>query len=533
MEIDTVLKADFTGLAAARAGYDALVTAFNAHVEAWKRTVVDRLHNSGWTGSAATRAFADLDLFASKLLAADDELKLVSGVLADAQQSIALVQAELIQALDDAKAAGITVKPDGAMSWENKDDTFEVKAKSLSLRVQDALHDAQHADDAITRRLRHFAENATTGTGLDATAALADKAGAGTRETPPDARATPAQVKAWWDGLTPAEQQHLIHNRPEQIGNRDGVPCLARDQANRIILRQRRAELQGELDRIGKPGPPMIGPGNTVMGNPGEDRIRTIKDQLKGIDDIQEKLDHSKAPLYQPTFLLGFDTKDNGHALVAVNNPDTADNVLTFVPGTKSKLGEIKGDMDKSYEMANSAYKAADGSKKTTATITWTGYDAPQEIVPGALFGQNALDARDDLHNFQTGLRATHEGVPSNNTIMGHSYGSAVVGMAMRDRGLPVDSAVFVGSPGVGVDNIKELQIDPSRVFVARGDKDTVAPWAEGIGGSGGIYGADPADPAFGATVVPTSPGTDHGHYWNENSASWKAFGRIATGGRP
>ncbi|MFF1869965.1 alpha/beta hydrolase [Kitasatospora herbaricolor] len=526
MEIDTVLKADFTGLAAARAGYDALVTAFNAHVEAWKRTVVDRLHNSGWTGSTATRAFADLDLFASKLLAADDELKLVSGVLADAQQSIALVQAELIQALDDAKAAGITVKPDGAMSWEDKDAAFEVKAKSLSLRVQDALRDAQHADEAITRRLRHFAENATTGTGLDGAAALADKAGAGTRETPPDAKATPAQVKAWWDGLTPAEQQHLIHNRPDQIGNRDGVPCLARDQANRIILRQRRAELQGELDRIGKPGQPMSGPGNTVMEDPKATRIKQIQDQLQGIDDIQNKLEHSKPPLYQPTFLLGFDTKGNGHALVAVNNPDTADNVLTFVPGTTAKLGNINGDMDKAYEMANSAREAAKGTGKTTATIAWSGYDAPQTL-PNAAFGQPGLDARDSIYNFQTGLRATHEGPPSNNTIMGHSYGSVAVGMAMRDRGLPVDGAVFVGSPGLGVDNIKELRIDPSRVFVARGDQDSIADWA-GLG-----YGADPADPAFGATAVPTDAGTDHGHYWNESTPSWSAFGRIAAGGRP
>ncbi|NEE33151.1 hypothetical protein G3M53_47885, partial [Streptomyces sp. SID7982] len=40
--------------------------------------------------------------------------------------------------------------------------------------------------------------------------------------------ATPAQRKAWWDGLSPEERERYIELLPERIGNLDGIPVLAR-----------------------------------------------------------------------------------------------------------------------------------------------------------------------------------------------------------------------------------------------------------------------------------------------------------------
>ncbi|MBB4921992.1 alpha/beta hydrolase [Kitasatospora kifunensis] len=396
-----------------------------------------------------------------------------------------------------------------------------------------ALTEAAQADKLISDRLQKFIANATNGTGLDGATVAADQNTANHREDIPDASAGPAAVNAWWQGLTPAERHHLIYNQPDQIGNRDGIPTVDRDQANRLRLAQNQATLQSQLDALGPEPPffiPVVGVGDNLE-NPEHKYWKQQHDdltgKLKGLNDIQNRLDNSRGPDFPPTYLMGFDTQGNGHAIVAMNNPDTADNVLTFVPGTSARLAGITGDMDKAYEMEASSAKAeADQhSSKTTATIAWSGYDAPQTL-PEASLGGPAFGAEDRLHNFETGLRATHEGTPSFNTIMGHSYGSTAVGFTMRDKGLPVDRAIFVGSPGLGVYSPSELHLDPSQVFVGRGSNDPIE-YVAGV-----AFGSDPMDSDFGAQHLPTGD-SNHSSYWDRSKPAWSAFGKIATGGQP
>lgn len=109
---------------------------------------------------------------------------------------------------------------------------------------------------------------------------------------------------------------------------------------------------------------------------------------------------------------------------------------------------------------------------------------------------------------------------------MGHSYGSTAVGFTMRDKGLPVDRAIFVGSPGLGVDSPRELHLDPSQIFVGRGSNDPIE-YVAGV-----AFGSDPMDSDFGAQHLPTGD-SDHSSYWALNKPSWAAFGKIATGGQP
>jgi hypothetical protein len=53
-----------------------------------------------------------------------------------------------------------------------------------------------------------------------------------------------------------------------------------------------------------------------------------------------------------------------------------------------------------------------------------------------------AHHAEADLSRFQDGLRVTHDGPPSHNTIIGHSYGTTVVGMTTHDHGVYADDIV-------------------------------------------------------------------------------------------
>ncbi|MFF8773211.1 alpha/beta hydrolase [Kitasatospora sp. NPDC015120] len=383
-----------------------------------------------------------------------------------------------------------------------------------------------------------------------------DQAAETARDNIPATGTDPNSVKQWWNGLTEAQQQKFIEAHPDRIGNLDGIPSVARDRANRITLQQAKQDLQSQLDHLGPEPPAKVADASGAVSNPAHDewerRRALLQEQLTGVNAIDKRLTTKVDDTHPPTFLLGFDTQGNGHAIVAVNNPDTADNVSTYVPGTGARLGGIEGDIVRSDRMVASANAAQRGQNpKTTSSITWIGYDAPQSIVPQATKDTYAKNAANSLHSFETGLRATHEGAPSNNTILGHSYGTTTVGYAMRDKGLPVDNVVLIASPGAGVEHARDLGVDPSRVFVAKGDIDKIdmapALSADKLASNGGnnlgswygfvqspdhhlIHGRDPMLPGFGAQTIPTSPGTGHSDYWNPNSRSLKAMGEIIAG---
>src|SRR5690606_15220088 len=99
-----------------------------------------------------------------------------------------------------------------------------------------------------------------------------------------------------------------------------------------------------------------------------------------------------------------------------------------------------------------------------TAVIAWLGYDAPDELHNAVSKGY-AENATDDLRSFQSGLAITHEDDSLHRTVVGHSYGSTVVGFTARGDGLPTENVIFVGSPGVGMDHATELNgVSPDHV---------------------------------------------------------------------
>ncbi|GAA3161933.1 hypothetical protein GCM10020255_045460 [Rhodococcus baikonurensis] len=118
------------------------------------------------------------------------------------------------------------------------------------------------------------------------------------------------------------------------IGSLDGLPALDRDYYNRRYLTV--------LERL---------PDRTVAAG-----YAAVHGELR-----------------PDTFLLSV---TDGHAVVAVGNPDAADNVATLVPGTGSGLSGVGGDLQRTKAM----YDAAVGTVPTEATsvILWSGYDAPQ-----------------------------------------------------------------------------------------------------------------------------------------------------------
>jgi pimeloyl-ACP methyl ester carboxylesterase len=129
--------------------------------------------------------------------------------------------------------------------------------------------------------------------------------------------------------------------------------------------------------------------------------------------------------------------------------------------------------------------------------------------------------------------------------VLGHSYGSLVVGVAARDHGLPVDDMVFVGSPGVGVDHAGQLGVPAGHVWASTARYDLVRAtaladsrpeWFDRDVGADRWHGTDPGSAAFGGRAFSSDPGrwhspvAAHDAYFDDGNRSLAAIGAIARG---
>jgi hypothetical protein len=463
-----------------------------------------------WRGAAADAVTARLaslsyrlDLFRLGCWAADQALSEFAAALARAR------------ALLPAPPQGPTSETTHSGGTNRPDPTGGLSAPPASA-AGDALALAAQADATAADRLAATRE--ATGAAMRGT--TGDTAGR-TAGSPP-CTATPAEVRRWWDGLAPAEQHRLIATEAEWIGARDGVPAAARDLANRLALDALSQHRPGDAQPLARTGAP-----------------------VPGLGELRDRLAAGTGPR---AYLLRLDPAGDGRAVVALGDPDRAAHVLTQVPGMTADLASYQGELVRAERIAERAAELAPAA--ASSAIMWLGYDAP-DFVDEAASRAPAEAGAVELRRFQEGLRATHDGVPAHQTVLGHSYGSLVVGRAAAEPGLAADDVVFVGSPGVGADSAAELRVPAGRVWASTSWSDVIQ-WAAVSPGSlaedlavsrlpGGAlvafgrpednlyFGTNPSDPAFGARVFASPPGAGHLGYWAEGSAL-DALTNIAVG---
>jgi len=220
-------------------------------------------------------------------------------------------------------------------------------------------------------------------------------------------------------------------------------------------------------------------------------------------------------------YLLGFDDLGRGHVAVSYGNPDTAADTAIYVPGTGASLDGAGGDLDRALTLYTSANTLRPGS---TASVYWLGYDAPTWSVPGPASRSFADAGAPKLAAFVNSLGVNHRG-PGHLTVIGHSYGSTLVGDAFAHAGMKADDAVFVGSPGVTVDTASQLGLDPDHVWASKAKFDPVpeisAPldpldWYDDHSVR---FGNDPTSSAFGGRTFDAGDGSSvahaHSEYWD------------------
>ena len=227
-----------------------------------------------------------------------------------------------------------------------------------------------------------------------------------------------------------------------------------------------------------------------------------------------------------------------GDGRVAIRlGPADAEHVVILVPGTGADLAGTELHIARARTLLIAAQQADPSS--TVAVIHALPFDMPDDVVASPLSADCACNPHKaavgatELTRFVAGLDLEGADV----TVIGYSYGSTVVGKALADEGLAghVDRALFVGSPGVGVDRAEDLNLPPGSVFAAQAEGDVInnapsmrplaigavlggpiglfqgAVWALGrtVVGDRLTHGLDPTAPSFGAEYVETG---DFGH---------------------
>ncbi|WP_019889649.1 alpha/beta hydrolase [Streptomyces purpureus] len=436
-------------------------------------------------------------------------------------------QRQLKQALEEATALKFTVLADGSVSYPpacantligEKEapggqvrgglpldrpflgDTARDPFKPLNPNAEraqaiaDRIHRAVVSAGQIDARYAKTLDGLRAEKGLDVTEAtlkdvardtadVRSTAGSHLAEGVPEDK-SPAERKAWWDGLTDEQRREYLDIAPDMIGGLDGIPAVVRDEANRNHL----PVLMDDLAR--------------KAGDDAETKLDALR-------MIQDKLNKPSDP---PMFLLGIGDEGNGRAIVAYGNPDTSRNVSAYIPGLGTKLDDefVKDTMKRAQDTAKGARRLDPSS----ASIIWLGYDAPQHV--DVMSKGDAERGAPAYNQFMAGLSATNESKDPHVTAIGHSYGSLTVGTAAKQSGgIPgVDDIILLGSPGVGVDKAQDLGVSKDHVFVGAADNDPVTHLpskdeaALGMGGPTSVlvtrdddvyFGKDPASEAFGA----------------------------------
>ncbi|MFD3922402.1 alpha/beta hydrolase [Streptomyces sp. NPDC058595] len=553
-----------------------------------KDTINNRISagvNSRLRGEAATAALRELRSLASNFHYAQTECALVSTALDGFAFDMAAAKRKLDAAIEDARADNCTVGQDGSVGYpagrkpgaeKNEPggtvsgsaggspasgaleqqaagahpNPYYGRAMAYANRIADALREATDADAKWAPKLTALkADDDLTVSKADWADAQSDmggvrEAGQGYLDSLPQAPkdGTPAANAEWWKKLGPEEQAAWLALRPDMVGALDGLPATVRDEANRVVLEEKHGQLRMELDSMPRP------PANewtwiTAGGYPSKvhtdewmawhnkygDRYEQLNKSLKGMDSIRDRFDRTGERGLPEAYLLGFSPEGNGRAIVANGNPDTADHQAVYVPGTTSNLGGVGGDIGRMENVWRVADGAGNGS---VSTITWLGYDAPQDIVKDSPFSHYADDGAPAYNRFLDGLDAsrTADSDP-HRTAIGHSYGTTLIGSAARQGDLNVDDVILAGSPGVQVSHADQLDVPAGHVWNQEAEGDVVPDIGRfGHGGSdwNGLF-TIPSDERFGANQLRTDT-EGHSDYWKEGTDSLRNQGLVVAG---
>ncbi len=208
------------------------------------------------------------------------------------------------------------------------------------------------------------------------------------------------------------------------------------------------------------------------------------------------------------------------HYALLFGDLEAAEHVAVLVPG----VGDGSNLCADWIPDAVNLYEAS----TATAVVLWKGYDNPADVLAAAAGSIECTDdlatAAHDLTEFVASLSLEPE---QSLTVVAHSFGSIVTGAALADAGLVVTDVVVAGSPGMTVDDLRQLHLQQAHFFAEQAPGDAIAEL--------GVFGAAPASPKFGGTRMSTNapdhpPVVAHSRYFEPGSAALENMADVVTG---
>jgi hypothetical protein len=476
---------------------------------------------AGWTGVAADGAGREHGRIAEQLRRTVAGVSALRPALAGAADTITDLHRELDLVDGLAAARGYRINPDGSVvpppaAAGLSALTAQLQAAELAeitLSLADVLRRAEELDTTLTAALLAVASGQIDdGTGDSLRGAAEHALGPQRPPLAPPAGATPEQNAAWWAGLSPVQREVITLTDPDLIGNRDGIPAPARDEANRARLDAETdrtdaliAATRARIAELPPRSPGAIADPVDDVRHQLEDHLADLQDQRDALTAVDDTIDAD--PGGRQLLLLDVDGHAEPRAAVAIGDIETADHVAVYtpgftttvtdsLPGVANDLSRLRGEAESQLDHAHQIGEPS----ATVATVAWLGYDIPQwdtsldpdQSVASPLAAQ-AGGA--DLARFLDGVGAARPGDDPHLTALGHSYGSTTTGYALQHAGTGVDDAVLFGSPGTSVHDPTRLDVPAGHLSLLEARDDAVADL--------GAFGGDPT-PEPGLTHLST-----------------------------
>lgn len=504
-----------------------------------------------WTGAGADaageRTFRDL----VTVRGAADHLYSAAELARRGADRLDYLKRAAVTAIEDAEAAGFTVGEDLSLTDTRSFpvgpalDTRQRQAEALAGEIHSHAAALGLADHEVAAGIGaalaplsevQFAEAPQSGGGF---------APQDFKQSPGDEPATddPNHFRDEWSALSDREKQERF-DHDHAIGNHGGMPFTERDIYNRRHLDELQQQNDAEIARLraehpdwadGRNLPPWRHPSDAALewkakwdaANHTHDGYNAVENSLNSSDGL-------------PRYLSFID--DKGHAAVSIGNPDTAKRTATFVPGTGQDLAAFAGSSRKSLDMYQAALKADRTlTAKDVAVTTWMGYDRPMDLLEAASPGR-AVNGGAALDAYLDGMHASHVGPAAIDTVIGHSYGSTLVGgAATGGHHLAADNVIAVGSPGMLSTYASELALDPGAHVYAMTARNDVIGLVTDM-----TLGADPRGISYGATTLFADPGpalpysagllpsvAAHSSYWSDGNPALANMGAVIAGMPP
>jgi pimeloyl-ACP methyl ester carboxylesterase len=224
--------------------------------------------------------------------------------------------------------------------------------------------------------------------------------------------------------------------------------------------------------------------------------------------------------------LLTFDPRGDGRVVEVLGPLLTADHVAVLIPGMDNDISDYS-ELRKRAENIRIEMQAAANPGESVAVIMWLGYDTPDFSFPRLVTeGARSDKAKSGARALDADMEFLRQVNPDAHlTVVGHSYGTVVVGQALRG-GLDVDDAVVLGSPGMDVSDRKDLGSPTVKLWATRHRGHDYIPLLP-------VHGEDPAAPGFHAERFRSDGVKDHSDYFQVGSPALRNIALIAVGKQP